>query len=360
MPNRIRGLDGFRAIAIFLVLATHFQLWIKLGVTDPRVLAVIQGRYGVRPFFVMSGFLITWIMIREHTKTGTISLRKFFMRRSIRIFPLYFLFLGVLYLLTQMGYTRIKDCTFNYVATYTTNFAPATCNSPATSHLWSLAVEEHFYLFWPLIFLLGKRFAFVFAVAFATLSATSGHVVLDYFPEASLTRWTFPAAAPIAYGAIAAFVCNTDWVRRIFGPSWYAPIVRILLVLGIISPAFMDSMTLQYATIALVVLYFYHNQNSVVVKALELKPIVWIGVMSYGLYVWHGMFMGTGPYRFSGSKIPFDQDIGLIITLIVTPIVYYGFERPILRLKDRFAWDKRKPGDPKPGEMAARPVQIAD
>lgn len=78
------------------------------------------------------------------------------------------------------------------------------------------------------------------------------------------------------------------------------------------------------------------DQRSWITRFLEFRPIALIGVMSYGIYVWHGLLGGTGPYRSAGTEFPVDMHTGLILTILIVPLSYYGFEKPFLLMKDRF------------------------
>lgn len=107
------------------------------------------------------------------------------------------------------------------------------------------------------------------------------------------------------------------------------------------SPAFTESEVVWLFSVALLLLYVYHNQNSVLVRMLETRFLATLGVISYGLYVWQGVFTGNGPYR-TGQPFPPNVDVGVWLTFFVAPLSYVFFEKPILRLKARFAWGKNR------------------
>jgi peptidoglycan/LPS O-acetylase OafA/YrhL len=140
--SHVNSLDGIRGIAVALVMLFHFG-------------ALPAGWVGVQIFFVLSGYLITQILLREKEKQqfGDF-LGRFYWRRSLRIFPLYFTFLALaLVAYTGFGEPKSFATDWPYLATYTTNFGRlrSTDIGPIFVHLWSLAVEEQFYLFWPLL-----------------------------------------------------------------------------------------------------------------------------------------------------------------------------------------------------------------
>src|SRR6185312_8428674 len=142
--KHLPALDGIRALAVFVVILYHSG-----AVTN------IPGDLGVSAFFVLSGFLITWLLIKELDKTGAISLRDFYKRRTLRIFPAYYAFV----ILSLIGDALLHHYwSWGIIVaafTYTVNYYNAFLGHPTTSvaHAWSLAVEEQFYLLWPILLL---------------------------------------------------------------------------------------------------------------------------------------------------------------------------------------------------------------
>jgi peptidoglycan/LPS O-acetylase OafA/YrhL len=146
--RRLPSLDGWRAVAILLVLLSH---WWATGGADniPRWIRPItgQGDLGVRIFLVLSGLLITHLLLEENDSYGSIDLRSFYIRRVLRIFPVYFAFLLLLATLSAFGLYYDDVATWIGALTFTRNVIGK--GNSATGHLWSLAVEEQFYFVWP-------------------------------------------------------------------------------------------------------------------------------------------------------------------------------------------------------------------
>lgn len=337
MDDKIKGFDGLRGISVLLVIMSHGVIWPRLGVVNAGVQATLGAHVGVNVFFALSGFLITMLLMKERAATGSINFGAFYMRRTLRIFPLYFLAITLLLVVDMVGAAKIERCAFVFAYTYTQNFAPPSCTFSSMSHFWSLAVEEHFYLAWPLVFLIGYRFALVSAVAVAAACIAFGPALMAHFPDSKVVWWTFPAVAPIAFGCIAALICNHSTVRDLFASKKNAPVLLVAILAGLASPAFYQSELIWMLSLSALIMYVFHNQKSSLVAALEFKPLALMGVISYGLYVWHGVFTGSGPYRL-GEQFPPALDTGLWLTFIVAPISYLFFEQPILRLKNRFSW----------------------
>src|SRR6185312_10173828 len=143
--NHLPALDGIRALAVFVVILYH-----------SGAVQSVPGDLGVSAFFVLSGFLITWLLIKELDRTGTVSLRDFYKRRTLRIFPAYYAFV----ILSLIGDALLHHYwswgIIGAAFTYTVNYYNAFLGHPTTSvaHAWSLAVEEQFYLLWPLLLLI--------------------------------------------------------------------------------------------------------------------------------------------------------------------------------------------------------------
>jgi len=157
--RRIPSLDGIRAVSILMVLYGHLTgtrgFPNRVDSTWGNALGDIA-HLGVLVFFVISGFLITSLLMSEREKTGTISLGKFYLRRVLRIFPAFYALIAALAIATWLGWIDLGGRDFAYALTYTINYYP---DHPwQVGHLWSLSIEEQFYLLWPLTFVLLVRF----------------------------------------------------------------------------------------------------------------------------------------------------------------------------------------------------------
>src|SRR5438094_9463231 len=149
--GRIPSLDGWRAVAVLLVLCVQAKRYVH----DSPLFTGLLGKcgfIGVQVFFVISGFLLTTLLLREKDRTGGVSLRQFYYRRMLRILLAYALYLLVLLVLQNHGltYSPVNGRQWAAALTYTVNFLPGTIPGEI-SHLWSLSVEEHFYLLWPVL-----------------------------------------------------------------------------------------------------------------------------------------------------------------------------------------------------------------
>lgn len=338
--SRINGFDAIRAVSVLLVILSH--VGIMEAATNPALnqfFSVFNASFGVRCFFVLSGFLITTLLLDEHRKTGRVDIKAFMIRRALRIIPLYLLILVFLYPYFAAGRFWSSVQTASYAMFFAYNFIPKDLNVHYLSHLWSLGVEEQFYILWPLVFslLASGRMRLVW-ICVAVVAACLLRMELGY-GEASAAytpnRWTIPAIYPIALGAMLAILMKEDWVLRIMRTRTILAVGVALICLPLFN---LRSASIEVAGavgIAFVIGWIYVNQESAIVRALEWPPLVYIGMISYGLYMWQGIFTGNGPYR-QFANFPPDPLIGALITFPVAALSFHFFERPISRLRGRF------------------------
>ncbi|HEX7838912.1 MAG TPA: acyltransferase [Kofleriaceae bacterium] len=341
--GRIPSLDGLRAISILLVIFAH--LTAATGSPLPESIAdrYDLGQLGVRVFFVISGYLITTLLLREHKKTGTISLKKFYYRRTLRIFPTYYLMLGcitALVLLDAASEVSVRDLV--HAVTYTTNYEAQ--RAPVLAHTWSLAVEEQFYLLWPAIFLFVRpRFA-VRIAAFAMLAVP---IYRLYFGMVStghvLVASTFGSTADmIATGCVLA-----GWRDELHGRTWYLRLIRSPLLLalpivvlginmaqGFFKLYWLVGISVQCVCIALIIDAAMENHDSAIGKVLNWRPLVLIGTWSYSLYLWQQVFLDPANHSVVAT---FPQN--LVFVFAAGVVSYYAIEKPLLRMRER--WEPR-------------------
>src|SRR5690554_2102971 len=351
---RFAGLDGLRAIAVLTVILYHLA---------PN--AMPGGFLGVDIFFVISGFLITSLLLSEHAGSGRIRLGHFWRRRARRLLPA----LGVLLLvcctaawligddlLVGLGQQVLGATTFSSnwlsIAAGRSYFDETT--PELLRNLWSFAVEEQFYLLWPLVVLLlvlvRWRWLRVTIVAAAAVASAAGMAAL-FEPGADATRvyyGTDTHSFGLALGAVLALVSSrwsrqsADWRRA---PKVLLPILGLFAVAALIAASFFleadEALTYQGGLAAVAVLSALAILGGFVLgsylgRALDLQPLRWIGERSYGLYLWHwpvfvlvvGLLpelprVGWGEWVLGG--------IAAVITVVAATISYRFVEQPIRR-----------------------------
>jgi peptidoglycan/LPS O-acetylase OafA/YrhL len=356
MTRRILGFDGIRGLAVLSVVLTHLHVWKYLqdnGWLSAAFSPMVRGVTAVQAFFVLSGFLITSLLISEFERAGSISIKRFFIRRSLRIVPLYAVFLlwAVLVFALDSRATTVRSLLF--AGAYVYNFVPRADETPFMGHTWSLAVEEHFYLAWPLVFicLFPKRRTQLLALLVGSVIVSPIlHFVLIkrglagvYFVD----RWTFVAGYNICLGCVLALLLLSGPSRSravgFVGGRWGLACAGLLFALP--SMLFglswtLDAIVAGYCRslgLTCAIGWLYVNQASLAARLLEWRPLRYLGAISYGVYMLQGLFLATGPEREAGHLWPPDQGVGLVWLIVLAPLSYHFFERPILALKHR--WD---------------------
>ena len=344
------ALDGLRAISICLVLFAH------AGVSH-----LFPGGLGVLIFFVISGFLISRLMIAEINETGTLSIRHFYARRILRLFPTLLLMIAIFTpLLIALG-AVITTTQVLTAALYFANYYHLFIGYPNLSPfptLWSLAVEEHFYIVFPFIVLayrtkITNLLPWLFIGAFAVLlwrfylSNSCGGSAAPFFlcgiqnSELRIYTGTDSIIDCILIGAITAFGIERypQVVSRIFVtvPAFWLAVSLLLLTLVIRDSTFRETIryTLQSVSIAVIMLNVLFGRVLWLKWFLEQPIMVTIGRWSYALYVYHFAVL-TVIYIIRDGDDGFNGVIGLVCTFALAGPTYQFVERPIRKLRRRF------------------------
>jgi peptidoglycan/LPS O-acetylase OafA/YrhL len=339
----ISGLDAFRALAITLVLLDHFAV---LDHIWPRRIYI--GSLGVMLFFVLSGFLITSMLLREHRKTGKISLRNFYRRRAFRIFPTFYtcwILTVLLEILIHQYRWKTSVVSFFYMMDYGWALYPAAMRPYLTLWIsWSLAIEEKFYLLWPLllIFLLRKRGTLVRNLSLIILTLWIYRAVLYLGFHVS---WQYLYSAfemrvdALLLGCMCALLVEGEETRRRIAPvlrgQWLAALPALALGWIVFFPAQNQAVMLflwsmQPVLIAVWLVQFaYWGAKSWTVCA---NPVVrFVAHISYALYLYHPL-AGQIVYQFHGKHLAYAA-FGLAVLMSIAS--FYCIERPFMRMRDK-------------------------
>lgn len=331
--RRIPSLDGIRAVSILLVIAWHLRSSGTAPWLDP-LWRIDSGNLGVRVFFVISGYLITSVLLAEYGRTGTIDLRRFYLRRAFRIMPVFYVFLGVIALAASLGVVDASPSSIIRAATYTADYARTEWT---VGHTWSLAVEEQFYLLWPgLIVLLGLRRSFKGA-AFMLLLSPSIRILSILGHWRNNPRYAFEGVADaLATGCLLAYARPWLWDRAPYRRMlesramtlWPVFIVAIAAAnvrweyIGAIA-----GISLLNIAIAVLIDWCLRFPDTWIGRILNARPIAFLGVLSYSIYLWQQ------PLLSEGRTLRFPLSILCIGALAFTS--YKVVEQPFLRLRAR-------------------------
>ncbi|MFZ4860066.1 MAG: acyltransferase family protein [Desulfuromonadaceae bacterium] len=328
VSKRIPCLDGIRAISISLVLLAHFIGTVGQDVPKWILPFTKMGNLGVRIFFVISGFLITTLLISEYKKTGTISLLKFYFNRTFRIFPAFYAFIFAILIASALGFISLKEGDLLHAVTYTTNYHHD--RAWELGHLWSLAVEEQFYLLWPAMFLLfGMRGALFCSTAYLVIGPVVRVLTWKYFPDdrigigESFETIADAIATGCVFGFIKTKLGENDLFTRIQS-SGITVVGLICLIVtldhfgGSISIMYPIGQTILNLSIVLFIDWCLRNSTSYLGKFLEARPLVFVGVLSYSLYLWQQPFLIKHSSAFVTSA-----PINIVIVFFCALLSYY-------------------------------------
>ena len=351
-------LDGLRAIAVMAVLVHHY---LRLG-TAGTVAGLEPGLLGVRLFFVLSGFLITGILLRarQTVEQGLASrrevLQQFYIRRALRIFPLYY---GVLLAAWVFGSAEARD-QLPWLASYSYNFWIAQLGwYPAHfSHLWSLAVEEQFYLLWPAAILLVPRRALL-PFLLAVIVAAPLYRALAW--NLSLPSLWFYVATPSALdalgmgGLLAVMAQGQAPAPRLSRALWPLGALALLgCVLLQHQPAAAAVFTETLVSLLFMTLVAAAGAGvrGFAGRLLEARPLRYLGKISYGVYVYHLLLPDVARALLAplGITTPLQGTAHFLVytaaTIAVASLSWYAFERPLNALKSRYVAPRRAAAGP--------------
>lgn len=343
------SLDGLRGIAIIVVMAFNGHLLMMRG-----------GFIGVDLFFVLSGFLITSVLLREHGRAGRISFRNFYFRRALRLLPALFALLicvsvfASLFLPAEQAALTFKGVFYTLI--YAANWIQVPPFPPGIgqlSHAWSLSVEEQFYILWPLA-LVGllklRRRALIAGVVVLLIAAsmlTSIWMWATGTPHLRMYFGSDTRASEILVGCLAALIYSwgiirtTETVRRMFRVG------SVLSFAGIAVACFMTRHTGDFvyaggftliAVATAVIILDFLLFPSAISRWFANRPLAWTGKISYGLYLWHVPILGLFE-KTLGKKVDpaVYGTIGIGAAFVAAAISYYLIEKRFLRLKNRLS-----------------------
>jgi peptidoglycan/LPS O-acetylase OafA/YrhL len=355
-PRHIPSLDGLRALSVLLVVVLHTLQHRSMTHNVPLPYFILgNGSMGVFIFFVISGYLITSLLLREREKTNTISLRSFYLRRAFRILPPLYFYIFVLVVLAHWGHLPGMNRRELLTAlTFTRNYVPHV-GLWALEHLWSLCIEEQFYLIWPalLVFCIvhrkgsaGRRSASLIAIAVIVAEPFIRVFSFRFLPSFHNPGAFHMQADGLMFGALGALQQGHQRFEKLYARAtrlpWLLPIL-LFFVSGALGIKFQNywnmpiGITINGCLVLLWILWLIRNPYSLSGRLFNLPAVAWLGRLSYSLYIWQTLFLhhlntqvfgGTGWY----NTFPTNW----LCILAVAVFSFYCIEQPSLRLRDIF------------------------
>jgi peptidoglycan/LPS O-acetylase OafA/YrhL len=342
------ALDGIRGVAVLAVMGYHVGLsWLR------------GGFLGVDAFFVLSGFLITCLLLEEWRSRGRISLRNFYARRLLRLTPaLLIVLFAVIVDAVFFSPSSVRDAIYPEAAStvlYAANwFAASTTQFPFhLAHTWSLAIEEQFYLVWPLLLVgilawWGRLRAVVWCTIGGALASAVLMMLMTGFGDHDLVRAYFGTDTRAQALLIGCAIASLAFVGRLPSSPRAREVFRIGAIAGAVfvvglwvllagtgsSFLFAGGFTLEGLAVGCIVVHVVQEPAAPFPRALAVEPLRWVGRISYGLYLWHWpVFNVVSRWDLAfwpGVVVKFGITFGCAIAS------YYGVEQPVLGLKRRF------------------------
>ena len=355
----INQLDGFRFFAIASVMLAHF-------ITNEFISRFPFG-FGVLFFFVLSSFLITRILLNakknneEKELSNFYSLKHFYIRRSLRIFPIYYVL--IIFLLI-VNFSPCREI-FPYLFTYTVNlfisYSHNTSIAGGFSHLWSLSIEEQFYILFPFFIFTIKKKHILFFLISVTLIGLTGRMLLFLYNPSNIALWNFhsiSALDSLGIGAILGYLSlyKLDFLKKIIGNRYLFFLAAFLFLSTMIFSFTIYTDNLRYNFYSAVLMRFFLNilsfwilgwavvigYKGVIKQILENRFIVYLGKISYGLYLYHYFVMSIGNFLLHKYNLHHSMEkkalAYTLISVLIASLSWHLFESPINKLKNNFKY----------------------
>jgi peptidoglycan/LPS O-acetylase OafA/YrhL len=337
--RRIPALDGLRAVSIGLVLVGHLAGTPHFASLSSLALFGDIGNLGVTIFFVISGFLITNLLLQEQADTGRIRLRAFYTRRAFRILPAAITYFVALAIATiSISAVRVSAADWTHALTFTMNYHQT--RSWWLGHLWSLSVEEQFYLLWPAaIVFFGRRHSLWLAASAVAFAPFWRLAVWWIWPDArDGIGETFPTVMDaIAVGCVlagcAGWLARQIWYRRLIASPLFVIVPALVLICNALDghPAFFLSigMTLRSLGIAAILHRSILRSQDLTATLLDAPPVPFIGRISYSLYLWQQPFLNRH------SAVPLAFPLNIVCAFMCALVSFKCVETPAMRVRAR-------------------------
>ena len=345
--SNIPALNGIRALAVVMVILHH------LGVSEWEL-----GDLGVIAFFVLSGFLITWLILKESERNGNISIRHFYIRRALRLLPAFYLFCFA-YVGIAMSMRRYDPWDQYLAALFYFNdyyrWLHPSAHIPL-DHTWSLAVEEQFYLLWPWVCVFCKcnRRKLIHVLLATIVLVAAGRIVYQvlFSGDHNVVYYSFHTRADsLAIGCLLAVLfrsgTNYTWLALLIRHTFAPVVVIVLLVLSVwletrFGQAYQHTVGLMIWPILLAILMvqLIAQSDRPAWNWIDREPLNTMGRWSYAAYLWHWLVDYILVSRFTTVPLLAKLPLAILPSFGIAALSHYSVERPFLILRNRFRDNK--------------------
>lgn len=351
----IVAFDGLRFFAVFMVMIAHWIQWEWTG----TLLALIPFVHGVTLFFVLSGFLITRILLvnnnlsRDRQGGKGQVLKTFYIRRMIRIFPSYYMLLAVLFFL---DYKNTREL-FPWLLTFSSNVYQSMHNAYVGSfnHFWSLAVEEQFYLFWPWLMLSteAKKTGRVIVLTMVVAVLFKLYLFLFTGKWLAISYATLSCMYTLGLGALLAYmsIYRKDIISFFSNSRWLYGTFILYLLMNVLNSQYkmrfytevIDEMLFAHLAVLIILKLYVGDYKDWMKNILENNGIVFLGKISYGLYLYHLFVPDVFYYTTSLLGFSINNSYALfwvlfLLTVLMALASWYLMEKPIGKLKSWYTY----------------------
>lgn len=331
--NRLKVLDGLRALAVLIVMISHANLG-----------HIVPGGFGVTIFFFLSGYLITTLLRIEHERDGSVSFKGFYLRRSVRIIPPMLICYAVALMLVQTGLIGrpMVPAGIKWDLLFLTNYAPPLVpNSQIPIPLWSLDIEEHFYLLFPAVFLLILRLP-PNSRMLAIVALIAIPLGLRFFEYArgnadGIFYWTHTRFDAILFGVLLTVDQARGNTRGSTWPFFIGGLLAILVSLVIRDPLFRETLrySLQGAGLFFVFKFLLEGGRNPISAVLGSSPLKIVADWSYVLYLIHLPLLMAAEHSLRGLPMSIRYAAGYAAAFAFAAAMQRYVERPLLRWRKR-------------------------
>ncbi len=336
--SHLPSLDGLRGVSILLVVIGHTCARIDSSLLQ----FFFNGSLGVYIFFVISGFLITTLLLKERIKTGTISMKNFYIRRFLRIFPVAYLYIIVVLILNYALHLQIPVLGFIGAIFYVMDFSYFRINW-YTEHYWSLSIEEQFYLIFPSILKKNLKF-YCWLIPVLLVTVPIGIFICKHNIYLLQTHlYDFLAFLLKFDGILTGSFFAILYFKNMLPMAFFRKYKILLNISLLLITMFIHNHYniegfnhLSPFFIAIIIVSNLEKSNDFIFRFLNNKILAKIGILSYSIYIWQQLFTMT-THEPTYKNIPwYGFPINMVLLFVVSYLSYNYYEKSFLKLKNRF------------------------